>query len=79
MIRIKLGQLSSQAFLPSFSSRGEIWILNIDNITQFILRTPRKERIIAVSYLSHEKSNFVQNAQTQESNGSISHYTTCDI
>lgn len=66
MIRIKLGQLSSQAFLPSFGCRGGIWILKIDNITQFILRTPRKERIIAISYFSDEKSHFVQNAQTQE-------------
>ena len=66
MIRIKLGQLSSKAFLPSFSCRSEIWILNIDNLTQFILRTPKKERIIAISYFSHEKSNFIQNAKTRE-------------
>lgn len=43
MIRVKFGQLSSQAFLPSFSQRSEIWILNINNLTQFILKTPEQE------------------------------------
>lgn len=55
MIRIKFGQLSSQAFLPSFSCRSEIWILNINNVTQFILRTNKKERIIAISHAITEK------------------------
>lgn len=75
MIRIKFGQLSSQAFLPSFSCRSEIWILNINNITQFILRTPRKKRIIDISHFITEKSNFTQKAKTKEP----SDHTTCDI
>ena len=66
MIRIKFGQLSSQALLPSFSCRSEIWVLNINNITQFILRTPRKERIIATSHFIIEKSNFPQKPKTKE-------------
>jgi hypothetical protein len=44
MICIKFGQLSSQSLLPSLSCRGEIWILNIKNFTQFILTPPRKRK-----------------------------------
>jgi len=38
MIRIKLGSLSCQAFPPTFIYRSLVWILNVNYITEFILK-----------------------------------------
>lgn len=42
MISLKLGSLSCQAFPPTFIYRSLVWILNVNNITEFILQMEQK-------------------------------------
>lgn len=52
MIRLKLGGLSCQAFPPTFIYRSLVWILNVNNITEFILEMEQKSYDQAYMYVT---------------------------